>query len=680
MFLIVASLAVFAVAALPAVMPAHRPVWGVRAGIFGACVGAALGLLAAVQGLFGGAIESIRIPWSMPGGEFHLAMDPLSAFFLMPITGLGLLGAVYGAGYQRGKVDQKALGVGWFNYNLLLASMVLVVTSRNAILFLIAWEVMALSSFFLVTHDHDRPHVRTAGWIYLVATHLGTAFLLALFVILGEKAGSYEFSDFARVGGSLPPVLAVVAFFFALIGFGTKAGFIPLHVWLPEAHPAAPSHVSALMSGVMIKTGIYGLIRLLACLGAPPAWWGWCLLAVGLVSGIMGVLLALAQHDIKRLLAYHSVENIGIIALGLGVGYLGLSHGSTTMAALGFAGGLLHVLNHAIFKGLLFLGAGSVLHGAGTGDIDHLGGLYKRMPWTGTTFLIGAAAISGLPPLNGFVSEFLIYFGAFSGVVSGPSVVVVSGLAVITGLALIGGLAAACFAKAFGIIFLGEPRSDHARHAHESNGLMRWPMAVLAVCCVLIGFLSPLAVRAVLPAVGMLMPVPGAAYVRNGSSLRVLPPPPEALYAGIAPALVALGWIAAGCAAFAALVALLALLRAWLLSGRTVGETGTWDCGYARPTARMQYTASSFAQPLMVVFAGLLGTRGAGTKPQGVFPKAASFASDTPDPFRSRFYDPLFLRTLGLLAHLRGAQHGRVQMYVLYIALTLIAFLLFSLG
>ena len=589
-------------------------------------------------------------------------MDPLSALFLLPITGLGLLGAIYGAGYQRGG-DAKKLGVGWFHYNLLLASMVVVVTSRNAILFLIAWEVMALSSFFLVTHEHEKPHVRTAGWIYLVATHLGTAFLLALFVILGEKAGSYEFSAFARVGGTLSPGLSIAAFFFALIGFGAKAGFIPLHVWLPEAHPAAPSHVSALMSGVMIKTGIYGLIRLLACLGAPPAWWGWCLLAVGLVSAIMGVLLALSQNDLKRLLAYCSVENIGVIAVGLGVGYLGLSHGSTTVAVLGFAGALLHVLNHAIFKGLLFLGAGSVLHGAGTGDMNRLGGLYKRMPWTGTTFLIGAAAISGLPPLNGFVSEFLIYFGAFSAVVSAPSVVVVSGLAVITGLALTGGVAAACFAKAFGGVFLGEPRSDDAVRAHEANGLMRWPMVVLAACCVLIGFLAPLAVRAVLPAVGMLVPVT-----------------PGALDAGIAPALAPLGWISAGCAAFTGLVVLLALLRAWLLSGRTVGASGTWDCGYAKPTARMQYTASSFAQPLMAVFSGLLGTRGVSVRPKGLFPENASFASETPDLFRSRLYDPLFTRTLWLLAYFRGAQHGRVQMYVLYVALTLIAFLIFSLG
>ena len=255
--------------------------------------------------------------------------------------------------------------------------------------------------------------------------------------------------------------LAGVLFLLAVIGFGTKAGFMPLHVWLPEAHPAAPSHVSAVMSGVMIKTGIYGLMRAFTFLGTPPLWWGWVLVAIGLTSGVLGVLFALAQHDLKRLLAYHSVENIGIIALGLGVGLLGMSTGSPVLIVLGFGGALLHVLNHALFKGLLFLGAGAVVHGTGTREIDQLGGLLKRMPWTAATFLVGAVAISGLPPLNGFVSEFLIYLGAFKGGISTGGPVAVPLLALIAGLALIGGLAVACFTKAFGIVFLGEPRSEH---------------------------------------------------------------------------------------------------------------------------------------------------------------------------------------------------------------------------
>ncbi len=296
--------------------------------------------------------------------------------------------------------------------------MTLVLVARNAVLFLSAWELMAVSSFFLVTFEHERESVRSAGWIYLVATHLGTGFLLAFFILMGRETGSMNFDVWAAQGIHTQG-LAGILFLMAVVGFGTKAGFMPFHVWLPEAHPAAPSHVSALMSGVMIKTGIYGLLRAFTFLGAPPLWWGWLFIGIGLSSGVLGVLFALAQHDLKRLLAYHSVENIGIIALGIGVGLLGQNTGSPALVALGFGGALLHVLNHALFKGLLFLGAGAVAHSAGTREIDRLGGLLKQMPWTAATFLIGAAAISGLPPLNGFVSEFLIFLGAFKGGISG---------------------------------------------------------------------------------------------------------------------------------------------------------------------------------------------------------------------------------------------------------------------
>ena len=287
----------------------------------------------------------------------------------------------------------------------------------------------------------------------------------------------------------------------ALIGFGTKAGFIPLHVWLPEAHPAAPSHVSAVMSAVMIKTGIYGLLRVMMLLGAPQAWWGWVLCGVGLTSGMIGVLLALAQQDLKRLLAYHSVENIGIIALGLGCGNARTPRGSPAVAVMGFAGALLHVLNHALFKGLLFLAAGNVVHGTHTREIDHLGGLLRRMPRTGATFLIGAAAISGLPPLNGFISEFLIYLASFKGAVSLDGVGSVPMLATIAGLALIGGLAAACFTKAFGIVFLGQPRSEHAEQAHEVGLAMVLPGFVLAAGCIMIGLLGANVVTSMAPLV-----------------------------------------------------------------------------------------------------------------------------------------------------------------------------------
>jgi hydrogenase-4 component B len=366
-------------------------------GAGGAVTGCVLALGPALRALLGGPLERLDAPWSMPGGSFSVALDPVSGLFLVPTLFLSALAAVYGTGYLKPFGATRALGGAWFCFDLLVVSMALVMVAKNGVLFLVAWEVMALASFFLVTFDHETTSARDAGWTYLIATHLGTAFLLAMFVLLGGATGSLDFDGFERVAG-LAPELVGPLFLLAVIGFGTKAGFIPLHVWLPEAHPAAPSHVSAVMSGVMIKTGIYGLVRLLILLGPPPVWWGWLLIGIGVTSGVLGVLLALAQHDLKRLLAYHSVENIGIITLGLGLGTLGVASGMPALAVLGFGGGLLHVVNHALFKGLLFLGAGAVLHGAGTGEIDHLGGLQRRMPWTGACFLVGAAAISGLPP------------------------------------------------------------------------------------------------------------------------------------------------------------------------------------------------------------------------------------------------------------------------------------------
>jgi len=662
MLLVLLAVALLLASACAALLTRKSYRWSTGCAVGGAVAASLLGMFPSVRILLGAPVESLRLPWSVPYGAFFVAVDALSAFFLVPIFVLSALAAVYGAEYLQTYRDRRALGPAWFFFNLLVASMVLVVIARNAVLFLVAWEVMALASFFLVTFEDEKESVRDAGWVYLVATHLGTAFLLALFILLGSTAGSPDFDQF-----SVAPSQAGLLFVLALVGFGAKAGFMPLHVWLPEAHPAAPSHVSALMSGVMIKTGIYGLVRTFTFLAQsaapPPAWWGWLLCAVGLTSGIFGVLFALAQHDLNRLLAYHSVENIGIIALGLGVGLLGLSTGMPTLAALGFAGGLLHVLNHALFKGLLFLGAGAVAHAAGTREIDHLGGLLKRMPWTGLTFLIGAVAISGLPPLNGFVSELLIYLGAFHGLTAAASATAVSVLCVIGGLALIGGLAAACFTKAFGIVFLGEPRSDHAAQAHEPGLAMRLPMLLLAAGCVLIGLLAPLAVHALAP------------VLANVTGLS-----PQVVRTHVAPAGRIFPFVTAGGIGLLGVVAALAGVRSWLLSGRPVATNVTWDCGYTQPTPRMQYTASSFAQPLTDLFGILLQTRRRLVPPTGLFPRGASLATDTADVCAERLYAPVFLGIGRGLAALRWLQHGRVHLYVLYIALTLVVLLIWKLG
>ena len=660
MALLFVSLVFLFIGGLAALLAGRRQGLATAFGAGGAVLGCVAGIPAALNVVLGGRIQAIQAPLSLPGASFSLALDPISGFFLVPTLFLSGLAAVYGAGYLHG--SKKPAGPAWFFFNLLIASMMLVLLARNGILFLIAWEVMALVSFFLVVSDSEDAAVREAGWIYLVATHLGTAFLLVLFVLMASKTGSYDFGSWERM--PMRPAFAGLVFSLAVVGFGAKAGFLPLHVWLPEAHPAAPSHVSAVMSGVMIKTGIYGLVRFYTLLGAPPHWCGWLLTAIGLTSGILGVLFALAQHDLKRLLAYHSVENIGIISLGLGLGMIGVTSGSPTLAVLGFGGGLLHVVNHAVFKGLLFLGAGSILHATGVRELDHLGGLLKRMPWTGATFLVGAAAISGLPPLNGFVSEFLLYFGAFkSAVATHAPGTAAPGLSAIAGLALIGGLASACFAKAFGIVFLGEPRSGRAGQAHESNGAMVLPMAILAAACLLIGLLP----WAVVGAMGPLL-----AAVTRLTPAEVAPILAEA--SGV------LRCVSLASCVLLGLVLFLAVLRRTLLSGRRVETAVTWDCGYALPSARMQYTASSFAQPLLVFFSPFLRTRERKAGLQGYFPGASSLATETRDTYRELIFEPLFTGCRQLLGRLRGLQEGRMQIYVLYVALALLALLIWTLG
>ena len=621
-------------------------------GAITSALGGMLGCCAGVQALCASAPLRFDAAWHVPFGSFSLLCDPLAGVFLLAASALTALAGVYGHGYFASWRGKKPLGVLWCCFNLLTASMLVVITARNAVLFLVAWEVMTLVSFALVVFEHEDSSARDAGLTYLIAAHVGTACLLAMFIVLGQSSGSLDLAQMGVAGR-----LAGLVFVLAVAGFGTKAGFMPLHVWLPDAHPAASSPVSAVMSGVMIKTGIYGILRVLGMLGEPAPWWGWLLIGIGAVSGVMGVLFALAQHDLKRLLAYHSVENIGIIALGMGLGVLGRAEGMPDLAALGMAGALLHVINHAVFKGLLFLGVGAVAQASGTRNIERLGGLLPRMRGTALCFLIGAAAIAGLPPLNGFVSEFLIFLGAFKG--AGSTVqLMAAALAVIVSLALIGGLASACFAKAFGIVFLGAPRSAAAADARECCALMRAPMMVLAAVCVVIGAGAPWAVRALSPAIAQ----------ASGTA-------PEALVIAAAP----LYWIALCAAALIVLLLVVALARKLSRAGKPTGQQVTWDCGYAAPTAKMQCTASSFAQPLLDLFYAVLRTRRDEDLPHGLFPAHARLHTHTPDFVRVRLLTPVVRRAYALMLRLRVVQHGRLQLYILYIVVTVVALLLWKL-
>ncbi|MDE2293430.1 MAG: oxidoreductase, partial [Elusimicrobia bacterium] len=354
--------------------------------------------------LLGGGPVELRLPWSVPLGSFHVGLDALSSFFLVLVLLVSALCAVYGLGHRRAEGAEP--DASWLFYGLLAAGMALVVAARDGVLFLAAWEVMSLASFFLVVRDDGEEEVRAAGWTLLVAGQLGAAALLGLFVWLGR--GGLDFTALAAPTQGAAGAL----FLLALVGFGIKAGFVPFHAWLPEAYPAAPGHVAAVMSGVMIDMGVYGFLRTLGLLGPPPAWWGWTLVGAGALGGVGGGLLSAAQRDLKRALAYSSVENMGVVALGLGLGLLGRAYADPVLAALGFGGALLHVLNHSLFKSLLFMGAGTASRASGTGDLEGMGGLLKRMPATGTCFLAGSAALMGLPPFNGFFSELLVMLAA----------------------------------------------------------------------------------------------------------------------------------------------------------------------------------------------------------------------------------------------------------------------------
>jgi hydrogenase-4 component B len=615
------------------------------AGVFAAA--AAAGTLAS------GASPGLALPWSVPAGRLSIRVDALAAMFVLHVAVLSTAGAWYGLEYwaQRAHADSgRKLRV---FYGTATAGMLLLIVAGNAILFLVGWEIMALSTFMLVSTEDTKASVREVGYIYLLATRAGALCLFATFALAGAAAGTLDLGAWPR---ALASPLRDGIFILGLCGFGLKAGIMPLHIWLPGAHGNAPSHVSALMSGAVIKMGIYGLVRLTAACDAPPLWWGYGLLAAGAVSSVLGVGFAIGQHDLKRLLAYHSVENIGIICMGLGVAVLGRSLGHPDLIALGVAGALLHVWNHGLFKSLLFLSAGSVLHATGTRDIDRLGGLWRRMPRTALAFLVGAIAICGLPPLNGLISELLVYLGLFRiGVEAGTPWRV--GALAAPALALTGALAVACFVKVIGAVFLGTPRRDDGARAHDPGPAMLAPMAVLSAACLFIALAAPLVARA----------LDGAVAAWGG---------PEVAGAPALGAIAPLGWISLANAGL--LLALVLVGRALVRAARREGAppVATWDCGYAAPTARMQYTASSFADMLVGVLRPVLRPSAAAPRLDAPFPGPAAYHSELPDVVLDRALRPSFAFAGRLLARLRPFQRGSIHLYLVYILATVVALLL----
>ena len=595
----------------------------------------------------------------LPGLVLTWHLDGLSLFFglvILSISGVTTLYAIGHAGHQRGFPGSGVL------YLLFILAMLAVVVAGDGFTFLLAWETMSLASFGLVLTDHRREAVREAAWAYLVMTHTATAFIVAAFLLLAAASGSLVFADWTVHAPALDPVAATAVFLLGLVGFGTKAGMIPLHVWLPRAHPVAPAHVSALMSGVMIKLGIYGLLRLTFDWLAPgPAWWGALILGLGAASAVLGVLYALMQHDLKRLLAYHSVENIGIILMGVGAAVVARSLDARLAMGIALAAALFHVANHATFKALLFMGAGAIDSAVGTRELGHLGGLLRRMPLTALCFLVGSAAISALPPLNGFASEWLTFQALLTlGRIAGEPQTALVPLLAGGALALTGALAVACFVKAFGVSFLALPRSPQAAAARETGRFELVAMGTLAAACVALG----IGAVPVVSFIGALVPtatvqLAGPALGLTESSGRVVLP-------GVALAVVALG--------------ALALLLPRLLGPVRTRVAETWACGIVLQPIH-QYSGTAFAKPIRLMFRDIVRpvrevgiVHRAGTR----FVASVHYQSHIAPVFERYVYVALKDGLVAVARVVRRAQNGSLQTYLAYVFAAVLAALLLA--
>lgn len=659
MMLFIASLIVLFVSAIVLFCTTHAKI--INTGIFlmSLFLGCIFCAIPALYCLIHRTSIDLHIPSHMPIGEFFVGIDPLSALYLLVSAVLFFWAGVYGVGYLQGSSSRKT-GVHYALYHLLLIALLMVVTARNAILFLAAWELLTVCAYFLIIYDDEKKSVCHAGYLYLVATHAGTFFLWAMFLILHQYTGSFNFDEMAN--GSLPLAMSGLIFVFAIIGFGVKAGFMPLHIWLPYAHPVAPSHISAILSGLLIKMGIYGLMRIIFIVKIFPAWCATALLCIGVISGIGGVLYALGQHEVKKLLAYHSIENIGIIALGMGMGLWGQIHQYQVVSVIGYTGALLHVFNHAIFKGLLFLSAGSVIRSTHTGEIDKLGGLLKLLPLTGHVFLIGSLSICGLPFFNGFISELLVYRSLFEGLFHGTMGGLILISVSIVSLALIGGLAAACFAKAFGVIFLGANRSIPQGEIKEQSLILGIPMVVLSCICIWIGLFPRTMVTFSLGAAASMY---GTALSSVEESAVIAP------FANVVTLLLI---------AFGLMCAVLALKR-YATRTHCVTRAKTWGCGYEAPTPRMQYTASSFAQPLVCVFRNMLGYTTKGAKPEGYFAGTKGMMSThVIESSETYIFKPLYRVMEFLALKMKRMQYGYTQLYLLYSLIFLLVLLIWKMN
>ncbi len=673
------SLLGYGLAALLALILVRKPILGNILAQSANMLGAAAGLAAALIHLLSRQPAAVLadLQTATPFLSLTITLDSLSAFFLLGLSALMLCVAIYSLSYMVHYCDRHNVGV----FNALLAvfvaAMALVLTSGNTVLFLIAWEAMSILSYFLVVFESEQAENLRAGPLYLIMTTIGTAFLLIAFLLLFQYTGSFSLSgDFAAI----PAAGRNVLFLLLLVGFSIKAGAVPLHIWLPQAHPAAPSNVSALMSGVMLKTAIYGLLRFgLVVLGAREAWWGLLLLAIGVVSALIGVLFAYIEGNIKRLLAFSSIENIGIILIGLGTGFLAIAQGQRAIGAAAIAAALFHALNHTLFKGSLFLGAGSLLHATHTKNLEEMGGLIKRLPMTAFFVLGGSLAIAAMPPFNGFASEWLTLQAIFRSIQADTPGFSLILMLTVAALALAGALAAACFLKLFSIAFLGRPRSAKAAAAREVPVSMWLGSGIPVVLCLVLGLFPGLFLRLADPVAASLTGQSLAGLMQGWFSLSADlggtagGTAGAAVPAGYAPALILLAL---------AIIIGLGLVIVRLIGGRYVERRyGTWDCGFEALNARMQYSAMGFAKPIRIIFRFLFRPtrelKAGGSL--SYHPESLEYTVRTESLIEKYLYEPLpvFVRKVSLKAQ-ATIQTGSIRRYLAFILLALLAVMLYN--
>lgn len=599
--------------------------------------------------------ETYQILWTLPFESAFLSLDSLSTLFLIPLFIIAGCAAIYSLAYwpaaERSDASQLSFFMGLFVF-----SMILVVMARNIVVFLMAWEIMALAAYFLVITDNQNQEVQRVGTVYLLATHTGTAILVLMFSLISNSTGSFEFPAIHSMLSNNP--LAPVIIIAALIGFGGKAGIMPLHFWLPGAHANAPSHVSAIMSGLMLKMGIYGILRTLSFFDNLPSWVGWVIFCSGLISAVFGIALAAVQKDLKRMLAFSSIENVGIIFTGIGLALIGMDRNSIFLVVCGFAGSFIHIINHALFKSLLFLGSGVLIHSTGTREIDLMGGMAKKMPFTSALFLTGSIAICGLPPLNGFIGEIFLYIAAITdGIVSPLPIAVLAAPA----LALVGGIAVITFVKLYGIIFLGTPRSSGAANTHEGHWMMTGSMSVLAICCISGGLMPFVLLKLVTPVLSFYCSLPVVEVMRLTARIPLFQL-----------AMVNLGLFF--------VIALLMFFYIMRLKRSHVTEKQTWGCGYLVPTSRMQYTGTSFSELTVATFGSVVAPlRNRPEFKMLPFPDSCfSFSYSIMETILEKFLTPLFFLTDFGFSYIRRLQHGQLHIYMLYIFVTLLVLLLWS--